>query len=1164
MSTPHQHVFFDPSGRRRRVLNRATLLAGVATGVMAVVFVISLLLAPFVTPPGSAGTPARLTQGKAGSLIAPRRARVSRYVIQRSRAALAREIKADRTRRTPPGSADSIVAAFYTVWQRNGLPSLEVNAERLTHLMPEWMHLSRDGSGLDTRDFDPLLEPDNQTVMKVARNFGLTVLPILNNAENRQFDPERAALMLRSPALRRALALKVRDFVVTNGFDGVNVDFEALHAEDYPRLPAFIAELRAVLPESAAVTVDIEASMPTDLAARIARTSSFVILMAYAQNGPENDPGPLASVQWFDSVLTRFGGAIPQAKRVIGIGNYGVDWTRGVGGAALSVNGAWVQARRHLADGDSVDFDDVALNPTFVYRGDTTDTHEVWFLDAVSAWDHLLIARQHGVAGTALWLLGAEDPTLWHLYDRRLRGRLPDPTRLDTISEVSSAPVFDREEGEILTISDLPRIGVRTVDRDTSTGLLTDESIVSYASPFVIHRDGYQPGALALTFDDGPDDRWTDEILDTLKALGVRATFFVVGQNVEKYPDAVRRMVAEGHEIGNHTFTHPNMAQVGKRRVRLELNATERAIEAVTGRSSRLFRAPYNADAEPSTDAEAEPLIIASDLGYYTVGELIDPQDWRLVEASPNGELPLPRTAKQLADTIIYMARTQRANVVLLHSAGGDRSRTLGALVQIVPQLKALGYKFVTVSQLLYPTMAPDSSRDIVMARVTSRDLLLVGFDRVTFTILDLGESVLTVGFIAAIFLALLRIAWIVPLAFASRRRARREVFDPAFRPPVSVVIAAFNEATVIEQTVQATLDSEWPELEIIIVDDGSTDDTAAVVERAFAGEPRVRLVRQSNQGKAAALNTGIALARFDILVGFDADTQVEPDAIGLLARHFVRPTVAAVAGNVKVGNRVNMLTVWQSIEYITSQNLDRGAYALLNGVTVVPGAIGAWRKSAVYAVGGYVSDTLAEDMDLTFRLRRAGWRITSDAEAIGWTEAPERFRAFLRQRFRWAFGSLQVLWKHRGALLRYGWFGRLVLPSQWLFGIVFQILGPLVDLRLLYAVLAVLISRVGSPEFDPLPQLARILAQTGFFYGLFFVVELGVSLAAFRLEREDMKQLWWLFWQRFVYRQTMYYVLWRAVIGAMKGKRQGWGKLTRTGSVNVDARALPEGVGPG
>jgi cellulose synthase/poly-beta-1,6-N-acetylglucosamine synthase-like glycosyltransferase len=440
------------------------------------------------------------------------------------------------------------------------------------------------------------------------------------------------------------------------------------------------------------------------------------------------------------------------------------------------------------------------------------------------------------------------------------------------------------------------------------------------------------------------------------------------------------------------------------------------------------------------------------------------------------------------------------------------------------------------------------------MPRVTRRDLVLVGFDRVTFEVLDLAESFLTIGFLSALVLAILRVALVVPLALRARRRAARARPDPAFRPPVSVLIAAYNEAPVIEATIRAALASDWPGLEVVVVDDGSTDTTAAVVAAAFAGEPRVRLLRQANLGKAAALNAAIAVARHEFLVAFDADTAVEPDAIALLARHFNDPTVAAVAGNVKVGNRVNTLTIWQSIEYITSQNLDRRAYSQLNAVLVVPGAIGAWRKSAVQAVGGYVSDTLAEDMDLTWRLRRAGWRITADAEPVGWTEAPEAFGPFLRQRFRWTYGSLQVLWKHRGALGRFGFFGRLVLPAQWLFGVVFQILGPVVDLRLIYAVHAVGASAIAGSalhqDFQPLPQLMRILIQTGFFYALFFAVELAASLVAFRLDAEDFKQLWWLFWQRFVYRQTMYYVLWKAVVGALKGKRQGWGKLQRTGTV--------------
>ena len=167
-----------------------------------------------------------------------------------------------------------------------------------------------------------------------------------------------------------------------------------------------------------------------------------------------------------------------------------------------------------------------------------------------------------------------------------------------------------------------------------------------------------------------------------------------------------------------------------------------------------------------------------------------------------------------------------------------------------------------------------------------------------------------------------------------------------------------------------------------------------------------------------------------------------------------------------KVGNRVNILTRWQSLEYITSQNLDRRAYAYLNAMTVVPGAVGAWRKSAVVAAGGYLRDTMAEDMELTYRLRRDGWRITADPETVGCTEAPATLRMFFRQRFRWTYGTLQCLWKHRGALFRYGWFGWVAIPAVWLFQVFFQALGPLVDLKLA-------LDRRGLPG-TPGPRWAR------------------------------------------------------------------------------------------
>jgi cellulose synthase/poly-beta-1,6-N-acetylglucosamine synthase-like glycosyltransferase/peptidoglycan/xylan/chitin deacetylase (PgdA/CDA1 family)/spore germination protein YaaH len=1151
LSHPTPQVFFDPSGRRRRAINRATLLAGIATGVLAVIFVISLLAAPFVAPVGQ-GQPAALRQGHASSLIAPRRARVSRHLVQQARTALSREMASAQPGMAPGqtvATPDTVVAAFYVVWNANGLTSLERNAAKLTQVMPEWLHLGRAGNDLDLRDWDPQRVTGNSRVVAIANLNNLDILPILNNAEGRVFDPARAALMLRSPARRRAVAQQVRDFVVQNGMDGVNVDFEDMADTDYTLLPTFIAELKAALPDTAIVSVDIEARLDSALVSRIAHAADQVILMTYAQNGPSQAPGPLSSLPWFDSVLNRLGAAVPSSKLVVGIGNYAVDWTRGAGGAPVSVHDAWVRAKTQRP-GDApeqiVDFDPVALNPTLVYTDSATRAeHEVWFLDAVSAYNQLRFAAHHRAVGTALWVLGAEDPSLWRLYDRRLRGVLPPHEIVDTVLASSGISDLPGHTGDILSVFSYPRDGLRSTERDSISGLLTDESYHVFPQPFVLRREGYHKGLLALTFDDGPDDKYTDMILDTLAELNVPGAFFLIGQNVERYPDVVRRIVAQGGEIGNHTFTHPNMGEKKRRRIELELNATQRIIQGVTGRATHLFRVPYNTDNDPENDRQMGPIDIANQMGYYTVGELLDPMDWELT--GPDGR---PRTVQQMVDTTVWQANNVKGSVILLHSAGGDRSRTVELLRPLVERLEEEGFRFVSLSRLI------GVPRDSLMPAVTSRDLVMVGVDRITFEVLDVAENLLTFGFLAALVLAILRVAIVVPLALVSSRRARRAVHDPGFRPPVSVLIAAYNEATVIERTVSAALASDWPELEIVVVDDGSSDGTGDVVARAFAGEPRVRLLRQANGGKSSALNAAIALARHDILVCFDADTQVEPDAIGLLARHFEDLKVAAVAGNVKVGNRVNMLTIWQSIEYITSQNLDRRAYAMLNAVTVVPGAIGAWRRAAVLAVGGFVTDTLAEDMDLTWRLRRAGWRITADPQPVGWTEAPETFGPFLRQRFRWAFGSLQVLWKHIGALGRYGWFGRLVLPTQWLFGVVFQILGPIVDLRLLYALLAVVFSAISTQADLPIQAaLLRILAQAGFFYALLFLVELAAAAVAFSLDEEDPKQLWWMFWQRFVYRQTMYYVLWKALFGAAKGKRHGWGKLQRTGSVQMEVR---------
>jgi cellulose synthase/poly-beta-1,6-N-acetylglucosamine synthase-like glycosyltransferase len=266
---------------------------------------------------------------------------------------------------------------------------------------------------------------------------------------------------------------------------------------------------------------------------------------------------------------------------------------------------------------------------------------------------------------------------------------------------------------------------------------------------------------------------------------------------------------------------------------------------------------------------------------------------------------------------------------------------------------------------------------------------------------------------------------------------------------------------------------------------------------------------------------------------------------------------VGAVAGNVKVGNRINVWTRWQALEYITSQNLDRRAYALLDAITVVPGAVGAWRRSAVAEVGGFQTDTLAEDMDLTWRLRRAGWRITNETGAHGFTEAPDSLETLYRQRFRWSFGTLQCLWKHRAALGRVGWFGRLALPTLWVFQIAFPILSPIIDLQVLVTlagfVQSWLTRALLTQDWQPLPNAVDSLSTVGFLYVFFFLLELFGASIAIALEHERKRLLWWLFWQRFVYRQVMYAVVWRAVRTAITGRYADWGKLERKNTAIID-----------
>jgi cellulose synthase/poly-beta-1,6-N-acetylglucosamine synthase-like glycosyltransferase len=298
-------------------------------------------------------------------------------------------------------------------------------------------------------------------------------------------------------------------------------------------------------------------------------------------------------------------------------------------------------------------------------------------------------------------------------------------------------------------------------------------------------------------------------------------------------------------------------------------------------------------------------------------------------------------------------------------------------------------------------------------------------------------------------------------------------------------------------------------------------------------------------------LNRGLAEAKGEVVVALDADTYFQADSVSKLLRWFVDPAVGAVAGNAKVGNRINVITRWQALEYVTSQNLERRALATLGCITVVPGAIGAWRRESLQKLGGFPTDTLAEDQDLTISLLRAGYKVLYDSSAVAWTEAPDTVRGLIRQRFRWAFGTLQCLWKHREVMLkpRFGALGLIAVPQTWLFQFLFSAIAPFVDLTLIW--------RLAMSGFDLLEHRDQfdwvILQKVLIYYLIFLAVDVGSAALALAMERNEKATLLpWLVLQRFGYRQLMYYIVVKAGVVALLGPLVGWGTLERKSTVEA------------
>ena len=1133
MSNPLERpVFADPSGRRAR----RVALTGGAIGLVLVGLLVAFLVSVIVPPrlPGNL----RARRMRPAGLPAPNRRDVA-YAAQMERPI---------GRPSPPAPGRREVGAYLPLWAPAALPSFETNARRLTTVYPTLLTLDGRGAVIAERSATP---PLVRRITETARAAGVAVEPIVSNASGGDFDPRGVRRLLRDPATGRAAITLLAGRIRAEGWSGVQIDFENLDDADQPRLARWIGDLKRTI-TPARLSVAAEPTLPLPALREIAARADAVVAMAYDEHEDRSEPGPIASLGYVRVTLARMLTVVPRDKLILGLGTYGYDWTlpfredTDERAESTTYEEAVATAAGYRDDErprDVMDFDPVSRNSTFTYRDDEDHEHEVWMQDAASAYNAIRAAAPLGLRGVALWSLGGEDPGIWNVVGRA------EPTPDDlTAARVTRTPtaVTSTGGGEILRVEKQASEGRRAFRLDQG-GFVDDVTTDVFPTGTVIHRSGALKGAVALTFDDGPDPTWTPKILDVLKENGVPATFFVIGESAAREAGLVRRMEDEGHDVGSHSFSHPNLGVVGPERVRLELDGAQRAIQAATGRATILFRPPYNADSTPQTEVELTPVAAASRLGYLTVSESVDPEDWLL--RAPDGH---ERTAEEMAgEALRGVERGGPGAAILLHDGGGDRSRTLAALRILIPALKAKGYRFVTAGGLL------GLPHERTMPALTGRQRVVALLDAVSFRLSSGFERGLGIAFATAIVLGVLRAVVIAGLAIAHRRRAERMPLAP-YTPPVEVLVAAYNEETTIARTVASILASDYPDLGVLVVDDGSKDDTSGVVRREFAHDPRVRLVTKPNGGKASALNLALAKAAAPIVVGVDADTQLPPDAIRRLVAPLADPEIGMTAGNVKVGNVRNAVTTWQDVEYTTSQNLDRRAYALLNCVTVVPGAIGAWRRKAVMDVGGYQTDTLAEDMDLTWRLRQAGWRAETVPGARAYTEAPETVRAFLKQRFRWTFGTLQCLWKHRSAVGRYGWFGGFALPSLWIFQILLQIIAPLVDLQIAWSLVAAIVAfadpvpkaylREWNPQGDAITSLVLVLLSAG----AFVLIEIATGLLAYRMDRESPKPLLWLPLQRFVYRQIMYLVVWSALRAAFWGARHGWGKVERTARVRL------------
>ena len=626
------------------------------------------------------------------------------------------------------------------------------------------------------------------------------------------------------------------------------------------------------------------------------------------------------------------------------------------------------------------------------------------------------------------------------------------------------------------------------------------------------------PKTLVLTFDDGPSGDYTPQVLDLLKERGIKATFFVIGENVEQHADVLRRVRDEGHLIANHTQNHHiDLNDASQDDVRWQLTQADEEIQKATSYTTTIWRLPEG-------DAERKPLANAraQQLGYTHVGYTFDPKDWK----PKNGEyIPLPKLDGS-------------GEVVLLHDSAGHHPNRLDLLERLIDDAGAKGYRFAPLTTILPPTHIPRNNEQPLNNLLASAAPPLIedGFHR-TMKIIN----TVIIGSFLAVSVLHLTLA-----SVGYRRHKRRQWPDEQSWPDVSVLLPAFDEEVGIRATLDSLRASIFKRFEVVAVDDGSTDGTLAILRQyaeEFQDTFRLVVLTQQNQGKPAALNKALRHARNKVVITVDGDSLVEPDTLGKLARNFATGRkIGVVCGRVRVGNLQGLWTWLQNIEYQVGICVIRLAESTVDAIMIAPGACAALDKDAVLHAGGFSNATLAEDADLTLRLHQLGYKVVQDYEAAVRTEAPSTLGQLWKQRKRWALGIMQVFWLHRRML-------RSLRP---------------IGLSMAFAIFSLLASLV----FAPVVMVMAVLQVARGEYGGALTV-LGIVTAVYCCEmalallmlggkpHHLLAVLPYAPFQKLMQFLLLGYCIITAVYG--RGRGFGWNKLQRTGDLVDDIPEVPE-----